>query len=84
MIRKGQIVTNFTRTWFGVFEKWYKESDGLAYLSYCLDSRGTIYKMSSGEIVRIYPATDLEREKFKKTLIKAGFTYYRGKVIREL
>ena len=85
MIRKGQIVTNFTRTWFGVFDRWYKKPNESAHWSYCLDPRGNVYKMSPKETISgAYPVTDFEREKFKKALIKAGFTYYKGKVIQEL
>lgn len=85
MIKKGQIVTNYTRTWFGIFDRWVREPNRSAYWSYCLDPDGKFYKMEPDETLSgALPTTKLEKEKFKKVALKAGYSYYRGKMIREL
>lgn len=85
MIRKGQIVTNYTRTWFGIFDRWFREPNRSAYWSYCLDPNGKFYKMKPDETLSgALPTTKLEKDKFKKAALKAGYSYYRGKMIQEL
>ena len=86
MIRKGQIVTNPTRTWFGVFNRWYNGIVGKsAHWSYCLDPQGHFYKMKDFETLSgALPTTKLEQDKFKKAALKAGYSYHRGKMIKEL
>ena len=85
MIKKGQIVTNFTRTWFGIFDRWFRKPNRSAYWSYCLDPNGKFYKMEPDETLSgALPTTKLEKEKFKKAALKAGYSYNRGKMIQEL
>ena len=85
MIKKGQIVTNSTRTWIGIFDRWFQKPYQSAFWSYCLDPRGNFYKMKPRETLSgAFPTTKLEKEKFKKAALKAGYSYYRGKMIQEL
>lgn len=85
MIKKGQIVTNYNRTWFGIFDRWFREPNRSAYWSYCLDPNGKFYKIKPDETLSgALPTTKLEKEKFKKAALKAGYSYCRGKMIQEL
>lgn len=85
MIRKGQIVTNYTRTWIGIFDRWFQKPYQSAFWSYCLDPRGNFYKMKPRETLSgAFPTTKLEKEKFKKAALKAGYSYCRSKMIQEL
>ena len=85
MIKKGQIVTNYTRTWIGVFDRWFQKPYESAFWSYCLNPDGKFYKMKPRETLSgAFHATELEKEKFKKAALKAGYSYCRGKIIKEL
>lgn len=82
-IKKGDIVVNYNRTWIGVFDRWNHPYDN-CYWQYSLHNDVLVKERPGVTFSSALPATKEEKDKLKKALLKEGYSYYRGKVIKEL
>lgn len=82
-IKKGDIVVNYNRSWIGIFDRWNLPK-GNCYWQYSLHNDVLVKENPGITFSSAFPATKEEKDKFKKALLKEGYSYYRGKVIKEL
>ena len=82
-IKRGDIVVNYNRSWIGVFDRWNLPYDN-CYWQYSLHNDVLVKENLNATFSSALPATKEEKYKLKKALLKEGYSYYRGKVIKEL
>lgn len=82
-IKKGDIVVNYNREWIGIFDRWNSPHNN-CYWQWSLYDNKLIKESSNITFSSALPATEEEKEKFKKALLKEGYSYCNRKVILEL
>lgn len=82
-IKKGDIVVNYNRKWIGIFDRWNRPYSN-CYWQWSLYKNNLVKESINTTFSSALPSTKEEKEKFKKAAFKAGYSYYRGKIIEEL
>lgn len=82
-IKKGDIVVNYNRKWIGIFDRWNRPY-GNCFWQWSLYKNNLSKESNNVTFSSALPATEAEKEKFKKALLQKGYSYCDGEVILEL
>ena len=82
-IKKGDIVVNYNRKWIGIFDRWNRPYSN-CYWQWSLHNDVLVKESTGATFSSALPSTKEEKEKLKKAALKAGYSYCRGKIIKEL
>ena len=82
-IKKGDIVVNYNRKCIGIFDRW-NPLYGNCFWQWSLYENHLLKESNSVTFSSALPATEEEKEKFKKALLQKGYSYCDGEVILEL
>lgn len=82
-IKKGDIVVNYNRKWIGIFDRWNRPYSN-CYWQWSLYNNNLVKESINTTFSSALPATEAEKEKFKKALLQKGYSYCNREVILEL
>lgn len=82
-IKKGDIVVNYNRQWIGIFDRWNSPHSN-CFWQWSLFNNNLTKEHFNTTFSSALPATEEEKEKFKKALLRKGYSYCDGEVILEL